>query len=320
MGRLADDVCRYAALAIAPSTRRAYSTGERRFLSFCQLHRLDALPATDMVLSCFAAFLTRTVKPGTIKSYLSAVRNMHLELGFADPSMTTTLLPRVLRGICRVQGTAPEKTKLPMTMPVLRQVLAALQASEAYSAADKAMLRAAMLFAFHGFLRCGEFTVPTSGSGLPCATRADVRVEADPPSLVFQLRRSKTDPDGNGVDIHIGPSAPPVCAVLAMATYLAVTTASPSAPLFQYSSGAPLHRESFVEDVRKLLVAAGVDNSRHYAGHSFRIGAATTAALCGTPEWVIRAMGRWRSDCVYRYIRTSRQTCHGVAARLALVQ
>ena len=48
-------------------------------------------------------------------------------------------------------------------------------------------------------------------------------------------------------------------------------------PLFQHSDGRPLTKAAFVDQVRKTLALAGVDE-RNYAGHSFRIGAATTAA------------------------------------------
>ena len=38
-------------------------------------------------------------------------------------------------------------------------------------------------------------------------------------------------------------------------------------------------------------------NASNYAGHSYRIGAATTAAEVNLPLWLIKTMGRWLSDC-----------------------
>ena len=320
MDGLTADICRYAELAISPSTRRSYSTGERRFLDFCALHRFVPLPASDYVLSGFAASLTRSVKPCTIKLYLSAVRNLHLEHGHPDPIPESTLLRRVLKGICRVHGPGVVRPRLPVTMPVLRPLISALQSSNRYTATDKAMLKAAMLLAFHGFLRCGEFTAPpASHVVLWWPQRRDVEICIRPPSLRYRLRRSKTDPGGNGAVIHIGPSSPEVCPVIAMTAYFTNSPARPTNHLFAYSGSVPLRRASFTEDVRCLLTAAGIANLEQYAGHSFRIGAATSAALCRTPEWLIRAMGRWTSDCVLRYIRTDPATFHRVASQLATV-
>lgn len=46
----------------------------------------------------------------------------------------------------------------------------------------------------------------------------------------------------------------------------------------------------------------GLDTSQ-YAGHSFRIGAATEAAKSGLAENVIQQLGRWHSSAIKRYIR-----------------
>ena len=51
-----------------------------------------------------------------------------------------------------------------------------------------------------------------------------------------------------------------------------------------------------------MIKKAGFDD-RRIKGHSFRIGAATTAASLGFTEDQIQRMGRWRSDAVKKYIR-----------------
>ena len=51
--------------------------------------------------------------------------------------------------------------------------------------------------------------------------------------------------------------------------------------------------------------------------HSFRIGAATTAAAAGHPRWLIQAMGRWTSDCYKVYLRIPDQTRISVSADMA---
>ena len=49
-------------------------------------------------------------------------------------------------------------------------------------------------------------------------------------------------------------------------------------PLFQFRDGRFLTCARFVAAVRSALVEAGLD-AKLYSGHSFRIGAATTAAV-----------------------------------------
>ena len=53
-----------------------------------------------------------------------------------------------------------------------------------------------------------------------------------------------------------------------------------------------LTRQRFVTAVRTGLDKAGIDSSK-YSGHSFRIGAATTAAQNGMEDSIIKTLGRW---------------------------
>ena len=140
------------------------------------------------MLSAFAAFLTRTVRPQTIRIYVSAVRNLHIELGYEDPTTKTTLLPRVLRGIDRCHGLGDGKPRLPVTIGVLRKLVNALEASRLHSVEDKTMLRAAMLTAFYGFLRCSEFTCHLPYNATFHLSRQGVTFTPRPPAAMTSSR------------------------------------------------------------------------------------------------------------------------------------
>ena len=71
-------------------------------------------------------------------------------------------------------------------------------------------------------------------------------------------------------------------------------------------------RERLVSCIRRALSDAGIG----YSGHSFRIGAATTAALAGIEDSTIKMLGRWESSAYQRYLRTPRETLAAVSARL----
>ena len=70
-------------------------------------------------------------------------------------------------------------------------------------------------------------------------------------------------------------------------------------------------REQFVSEVRKALMEIGY-NCALYAGHSFRIGAATTAAQKAVQDSLIKTLGWWESTAYTVYIRTPPQrSCVG---------
>ena len=60
---------------------------------------------------------------------------------------------------------------------------------------------------------------------------------------------------------------------------------------------------TLIQHLRSLLMQVGLKDM-NYAGHSFRIGAATAAAVAGMEDHIIKDIGRLTSDCYVRYIRT----------------
>ena len=151
---LTERVATLAALAIAPSSRRTYSTSEQSYYDFCSLHQVSPLPGTDTTLSYFAAHLSASLQPTSARTYMAAVQNLHLELGSGYPSGPTTLLSRVMRGIHRLPS--GERTRLPISMPLLRKLCHRVNVPQFRSPHDKAMLHAAITLGFYGFLRCRE--------------------------------------------------------------------------------------------------------------------------------------------------------------------
>ena len=77
---------------------------------------------------------------------------------------------------------------------------------------------------------------------------------------------------------------------------------SSEGPLFTVSDGHPLTRQQLSSTVQSTLHSAGYIGS--YSGHSFRIGAATTATALGVLDHLNKTPGRWSSDAYNVYIRT----------------
>ena len=92
-----------------------------------------------------------------------------------------------------------------------------------------------------------------------------------------------------------------MCPVSAVLQYLNLTGYT-SGPLFKFKSGEPVTHSFFNSSLKSLLNFIGL-NTAVYKGHSFRIGAATSAAARGVPLSVIQNMGRWKSNAFHNYIR-----------------
>ena len=123
--------------------------------------------------------------------------------------------------------------------------------------------------------------------------------------LNLRVKASKTDPFGSSTTFTIGSTFGIICPVRALKTYLSRTSTDHAGPLFCYSNGTPLSRSQFTKELRALLAQGAGINIADYAGHSFRIGAATTAASKGLPHWLIQTLGRWSVVLVRRLHRKS---------------
>ena len=167
------------------------------------------------------------------------------------------------------------------SMGVLQSVLSA-------PVFDHVMFWAACCTAFFGFLRVTEFTCP--GVYVPSChlSLSDIQWDAGGHYRLF-LKSSKTDQFHQGCTILIGPSGHQICPVAALSRYLAIRGSSPG-PLFLCVTGVPLSPSMVNAWLRFILKAAGVPGK--YSSPSFRIGAATSTALAGVPDHVIKILGR----------------------------
>ena len=176
---------------------------------------------------------------------------------------------------------ASTRTRLPITPGILRGLKRVWHQEP--NQHDAKMLWAAVCLCFAGFLRSGEATCPTEHSFDPathlCFTDVAVNSRAAPTALRVTIKASKTDPFRQGVTLHIGMAGGALCPVAAVLRYM-VARWNAAGPLFCWEDGRYLTRDHFVKSVRAALTTAGY-KAANYAGHSFRIGAATTAAQRG---------------------------------------
>ena len=145
----------------------------------------------------------------------------------------------------------------------------------------------------------------------------DVSVDShiSPSYITVIIRRSKNDPFAVGAKLHLGRTGLPLCPVSALLCYLAIRPPQ-QGPLFLFKDDSTFSRPRLVISLRKALSEVGVDPSG-YNGHSFRIGAATTAARMGVNDSLIQTLGRWKSSAFVHYIRTPWEQLVQVSSLLA---
>ncbi len=133
----------------------------------------------------------------------------------------------------------------------------------------------------------------------------DIPVD-NPENTRVTIKQSKTDPFRKGIDLYLGKTAADLCPVRAVLNYLVVRGRRRQGPLFLFADGTYLTRLRLVKALRQALGKAGIDPTK-YSGHSFRIGAVTTAAEKGMEDSVIKTLGLRRSLAYPDYIQMPRE-------------
>ena len=166
------------------------------------------------------------------------------------------------------------------------------------------MLWAVCCVGFFGFLRSGEMTAPEVGEIDPGQHLSFLDITVDdvenPRSLAVRIKQSKTDSFRQGLSIVLSRTELLLCPVAALLAYLVVQGNS-EGPLFLLR-GKPLTCPKLVLKLRKAVAVTGLQPEK-YAGHSFRIGATTTTAVCRVPVDIIKTLGRWKSQAYQLYVR-----------------
>ena len=159
-------------------------------------------------------------------------------------------------------------------------------------------------------MRAGELVVDTVASFNPeqHLTIEDIATDnRQHPGLVqITLKCSKTDPFRKGVDVVLGVTHDELCPVQALFGYLQLR-GGVSGPLFMHQDSTPLTCSVFVKAIRSTLEELGYTNPLQYSGHSFRAGAATTAAAMNVEDSIIKTLGRWESAAYLLYVRIPKE-------------
>ena len=115
-----------------------------------------------------------------------------------------------------------------------------------------------------------------------------------------------------GIRLYMGRTGEVLCPVSAMLGYLAIRPPN-QGPAIRVPGWHPI----VTREIDHLALSKAGINTANFSGHSFRIGAATTAARAGLSDSFIQMLGRWKSAAFTAYIRTPREDLVAVTAKLA---
>ena len=199
---------------------------------------------------------------------------------------------------------------------MLSQIRGALDTS---SHPEKATQWAVCCTAFFGFFRLGELLIDSSMAFNQSIHLAwgDIAVDnqCNPKMIWLHLKQSKPDQMGNGANIVLGKTGLDLCPITAILGYIVIQGSQPG-PFFMDSKGKPLTKSGFVTELRKILTTLGFPYHQ-YVGHSFCIGAATSAALVGVEDFTIQLFGQWHSTAFPHCIRTPHKQLAALSHTLA---
>jgi integrase len=267
----------------------------------------EFLPATPQTVALYLTDLAKTHKVSTLYRRLSGISQAHQAAGYVTPT-TDAHVRLVFQGIRRTLGSAPAQKNAAITAEV-RAMVETLSPTSLIGVRDRALL----LVGFAGAFRRSEVV---------SLAVADVTFASD--GLIVQLRRSKTDQEGEGrkVGLPFG-SNPLTCPVHALRVWLDVAAIT-RGPIFRAVdrhanvSNTRLTDQSVALVVKRCAKAAGLDWPR-YAGHSLRSGLATAAAMADVSERAIMAQTGHKSlPMVRRYIRDGSLFRRNAAAAVGL--
>jgi site-specific recombinase XerD len=285
----AEDLAR---AALSPATRRAYETSWGAFDAWCRAQGLESLPAAPEALSLYLAWLAPQKSIRTVGKVLAAVALAHRTNGHPSPTEDPHVR-LVVRGLRRTYGkpaVAKEALRVGDMVAMVREL-----GPELLGLRDRALL----LLGFAGAFRRSELVA------------LDVEdLKEVPEGLVVLIRRSKTDPEGEGRKVGI-PRARrqalcPVAAVKAWTSAAGIETGPLFRPVDRWGKLRPKGRLSdraVAIIVQRAAEQAGLDAST-LSGHSLRSGFCTEAARAGASERAIMAQTGHKSASTLRgYIR-----------------
>lgn len=273
----------YLKAAQRENTRRSYASALRHYEEVWG----GLLPASAAQVARYLATHAHVLSLNTLKQRVAALAQWHTSHGFADPTRAS-MVRQTLKGIQALRP-AQEKRAAPLQLTELGRVSRWLEDAIEVATAQRTQAQARRLRRDHAMVLLGFWR------GFRADELVRLRVEhltvVAGQGMTCFLPRTKGDRQFLGTTYRV-PALSRLCAVSATYAWIAEAKLT-EGPLFRAVDRwgniglAPLHHNSVVPLLRRILAHAGVPHATAYSGHSLRRGFASWANANG---WDTRAL------------------------------
>lgn len=289
--------------SLSASSRDTYGRAWSLFYQFAGLNSFAIRwPIAEQYMLQFISFLfEKQYSASTIRTYASAISFLN-QLHHGPSLVASFLVKRAIIG-CENLTTSVDQ-RLPFTLDLLHALVEVLPKLFRNTYLET-LLESMFLLAFHACLRVGELTVYSSTNYRHAILVHDVSFtfsEVHAEVVHITINHCKSHYGSQPFHIYIRAlQEQSHCPVRSVHRYSLMRGNSPG-PFFIFQDRAPVTGAAFRRLLNRCVTAIGLDPSR-YKGHSFRIGAASSAAMSGLDDGQLQRMGRWSSNAFRRYIR-----------------
>ena len=295
----------YRRQSVAESTKRNRDVQWKSYTDACKIYGWREFPCGVEQACSYVTYLAERLTYQSVLTYYCAVVFMHVCNGFEPVRCCNPILKATLEGIARVKGKNNNR-KDPLFHSHLKRIASVVDTKVGW----EVLLFTCMLFLFRTLLRVSH--VVRSAHTL---LQSDVKFNHN--GFLVAVRSSKTLKKGDTVQYLpvVWSDDRDICAVTWLKRFLKLFPKTNVGPLFALD-GKPPSYSRFLSEFKKLLAKAGVEGN--FATHSLRRGGATFMSMSGCTIAEVKERGRWKSDCVYRYI--SQPLSHTLAVEEKVVK
>lgn len=250
-GNVTKDLAELGNFSIANSTWSTYKTAERLLLMCQAEHKTKfewPMATKDVLLFVHWLIYVRNLKGGTVNSYLSGVRKLHIMKGLEEPNLRPEIVKMIIKGKeHKEKGEGKIRagdTRLPMTRDLMKVL------KDRIIAWDKPwdtrlLVWAVCTLAFHGAFRIHELLCKTESFFDPHYTLVTENVTMSSDSkgrrtIHVKLNCPKEQKKGKAVIVDIFESGCSICPVKAFTRWAARQQQAAGMPLFRQQDGTPL--------------------------------------------------------------------------------